>query len=284
MSYQAVKYVLRHSRARGSARLVLVAIAEHADETGGRAWPSTETLAELANVSERMVRKNLRELESLGELTVHYKSGPHGCNLYTISLSAKPAEATTPGTVVPGTTGQDPEPQFREPGTTVPQDPEPQFPQTTLEPSRTTLKKTSSAKSQKKKRPGKRPGKRPAKPSGDPDERPPLEPFPDLSPSLWQRWTDYKRDEHGFRYRSADSERTAVRQLCKLARGQPEHAEAIIEQSIANGWKGLFALKNPPKQKQTNGSPYPRRQRTQAHTPESVEANFRRLIGEPLEE
>lgn len=65
--------VLHHSRARGTAKLVLLGIANH-DGDGG-AWPSQATLARYANVSERAVRDAVEQLVGLGEVIVKYKGG-----------------------------------------------------------------------------------------------------------------------------------------------------------------------------------------------------------------
>lgn len=65
--------VLHHSRARGTDKLVLLGIANH-DGDGG-SFPSLATLAKYANVDERTVRRSLRVLEELGEITVHLHGG-----------------------------------------------------------------------------------------------------------------------------------------------------------------------------------------------------------------
>src|SRR5690349_1148756 len=57
---------LHHSRARGTAKLVLLGIANH-DGDGG-AWPSVATLARYANVSHRNVQKAVEQLEALREV------------------------------------------------------------------------------------------------------------------------------------------------------------------------------------------------------------------------
>jgi hypothetical protein len=49
---------------------VLVVIAKHADPDGTNAWPSIATIARLAQVVERTVRRALVELERLGLLVV----------------------------------------------------------------------------------------------------------------------------------------------------------------------------------------------------------------------
>jgi len=65
--------VLHHSRTRGTAKLVLLGIANH-DGDGG-AWPSLDTLATYANVDERNVRAALRQLEASGELVTQLQDG-----------------------------------------------------------------------------------------------------------------------------------------------------------------------------------------------------------------
>lgn len=59
----------------------------------------------------------------------------------------------------------------------------------------------------------------------------------------WHTWRNYKRDEHNFKFKSAQSEQAAIHNLQKISNDNAETARAIIEQSIVNGWKGLFALK-----------------------------------------
>ena len=77
MSIESVAIALHHSRARGTAKLVLLGIANH-DGDGG-AWPSLATLAKYAGgVDPRNVRKALRELEVLGEIRTHLQAGGTG--------------------------------------------------------------------------------------------------------------------------------------------------------------------------------------------------------------
>ena len=72
-----------------------------------------------------------------------------------------------------------------------------------------------------------------------------LMPFPsDSFKTEWQRWKDYKKAQFRFTYKSSDSEVTALKKLNELAGGNEATAKAIIEQSIANGWNGLFEPKN----------------------------------------
>lgn len=56
------------------------------------------------------------------------------------------------------------------------------------------------------------------------------------------RWLEYKRSI-GNTYRTAQGVRAMIKQLNDLSGGNVEVAGAIVEQSIANNWKGLFELK-----------------------------------------
>jgi hypothetical protein len=75
--------VWAHSRSEGSARLILLAIADFADDKG-RAYPSVGTLAQKARVSERTAQYAIAELVSLGELVISKNTGPRGCNVYGV--------------------------------------------------------------------------------------------------------------------------------------------------------------------------------------------------------
>lgn len=73
MSVEHLAAALHHSRAKGTAKLVLLGIANHAGDGG--AWPSVATLARYANVTTRNVTKALASLQSLGEIRIHYQAG-----------------------------------------------------------------------------------------------------------------------------------------------------------------------------------------------------------------
>lgn len=68
MSIDASKWVWRNSRASGGALLILLALADHANQDG-EAWPSVPTMAKLVRLTERQVRKHIRKLLDLGEIT-----------------------------------------------------------------------------------------------------------------------------------------------------------------------------------------------------------------------
>jgi hypothetical protein len=83
MSIKVMTAVWAKSKQKGSALLLLLAIADHADETG-KAYPSVDTLAEKIRMTPRNTQFLLRKLEESGELNIESNAGRHGCNLYRI--------------------------------------------------------------------------------------------------------------------------------------------------------------------------------------------------------
>lgn len=73
MSVESLAIALHHSKTSGTAKLVLIGIANH-DGDGG-AWPSVRTLAKYAGVTERNVQKAISLLVSKGELYVYAQAG-----------------------------------------------------------------------------------------------------------------------------------------------------------------------------------------------------------------
>jgi hypothetical protein len=61
---------------------------------------------------------------------------------------------------------------------------------------------------------------------------------------IWGQWKEYKRKEHEFKYKTPQSEQAALMDLTKKANHNELTAIEIIGQSMANGWKGFFELKN----------------------------------------
>ena len=67
----------------------------------------------------------------------------------------------------------------------------------------------------------------------------------------WNEWKEYKKTDHRFKYKSAQSEQRA---LMKLQNEHTNEIEAIdaIHRAIANGWKGLVFKQ--PKNSRVNAS------------------------------
>lgn len=62
--------------------------------------------------------------------------------------------------------------------------------------------------------------------------------------TYWAFWKGYKAKEHKFKYKTPQSEQASLNELVKLSNGDESIALKIIEQSMSNGWKGFFPLKN----------------------------------------
>lgn len=96
MSIKVMSWVWEHSRAAGIDRLVLLAIADAANDDGAQAWPSGETLARKTGVNLRTVQRSVRRLVDLGEVSVKTNAGKNGANVYRVHMAAQ-----TPGTAPP---------------------------------------------------------------------------------------------------------------------------------------------------------------------------------------
>ncbi|QIF05188.1 helix-turn-helix domain-containing protein [Roseimicrobium sp. ORNL1] len=103
MSLEAINAVLKHSKAKGSTRLVLVILAHHGNkDQGHKSWPSVATIAEEANITERHAKRILRELnEELKELYISFETGISRTNEYWPLLPG----LSTPAIVKGGDTG-----------------------------------------------------------------------------------------------------------------------------------------------------------------------------------
>lgn len=60
----------------------------------------------------------------------------------------------------------------------------------------------------------------------------------------WNNWLSYKKSEFNFSYKSAQSEQSALKKLSTLSQANESVAIQIIHESMSNGWKGFFKLKN----------------------------------------
>lgn len=59
----------------------------------------------------------------------------------------------------------------------------------------------------------------------------------------WNIWKEFKKKEFNFKYKSDYSEQGALIKLSELSNNNEQTAIKIIHQSISEGWKGLFELK-----------------------------------------
>jgi len=97
VSVEVMRDVWEFSKARGSARLVLLAIADRADAKRRCAWPSVANLAAMTRLSETAVHRALRELVALGEVIRMPRFG-HS-NEYVVAV-LDPPQLALPGVPV----------------------------------------------------------------------------------------------------------------------------------------------------------------------------------------
>lgn len=76
-----------------------------------------------------------------------------------------------------------------------------------------------------------------------------VNPFSDDFAEKWKMWLMYKKEVHRFEYKHPMTEQAALNQLVDLSEGDEDHAWRIMNQSMANNWKGLFKVHNPKKDK-----------------------------------
>lgn len=74
--------------------------------------------------------------------------------------------------------------------------------------------------------------------------------YENLRPQM-QKWVDYKKSR-GEKYKSEQSLLVCAKKLHELSGGNALNADAIIEQSIANNYAGLFPLKNAQQKRKPN--------------------------------
>ncbi|MFF5538698.1 helix-turn-helix domain-containing protein [Streptomyces cinerochromogenes] len=89
MSSDAREWVWEHSSSRGTARLVLLSIADRVADDKCVAWASLASLVERTNASRTAVRDALTALDKSGELTIlSHLEGPQRSTVYRLPRAA----------------------------------------------------------------------------------------------------------------------------------------------------------------------------------------------------
>ena len=70
-----------------------------------------------------------------------------------------------------------------------------------------------------------------------------LAPFPSEFQQVWDDWIEYKRNQFKFTYKSDKYEQMAFNELLRISGRNYVVATTIVKQSISNGWRGFFPLK-----------------------------------------
>jgi len=73
-----------HSKMKGSTLLLLIAIADNANDDG-LAWPGIETLAKKTRQTERTISNQIGKCEQSGELMVYRRDGLHNHYIVTVN-------------------------------------------------------------------------------------------------------------------------------------------------------------------------------------------------------
>lgn len=95
MSIKVTNWVWARSESRNGARLVMLALADRADDKG-LAWPSIDDLMDRTKLSRRAVQKGIAALVEDGELMVENGGGRHRSNRYRIIPKPCTSDAVTP--------------------------------------------------------------------------------------------------------------------------------------------------------------------------------------------
>ncbi|MFF5273760.1 helix-turn-helix domain-containing protein [Streptomyces sp. NPDC000133] len=112
MSSDAREWVWEHSSSRGTARLVLLSIADRVADEQCIAWASLTSLAERANASRSTVRDALDRLLDSSELEqVDDLVGPQRSTVYRLPLAAKAVADATRQQKTDGEAAPDGEPE-----------------------------------------------------------------------------------------------------------------------------------------------------------------------------
>lgn len=83
MSLEAITAVLHHSRHPGTTKLVLLTLADLANERG-ECWPGVDYIARLSNCTARRAVDLIAALERDGTIEIARGKGPRGCNIYSL--------------------------------------------------------------------------------------------------------------------------------------------------------------------------------------------------------
>lgn len=101
MANKVLTFVWEHSKQKGSALLMLVAMADQANDHGV-CFPATDTLAERCRVSRRQAQRLVDQLEASGEIVIYNRQDPEHkqhfySNVYVIKMPGVKPVLPEPG-------------------------------------------------------------------------------------------------------------------------------------------------------------------------------------------
>lgn len=211
MSIRVMTQVWANSNHKGSALILMLAIADFSDDSG-YAHPGIETLADKCRMSERNTRYVIEQLVASGELEVKKNTGRSGTNEYWITI-----DQTLPLFEPKGAKRE--RVQSLHPGKTASERVQPSVGKGAIaiapEPSLT------------KREPSGKDTRAPARPEW-------------LSEETWSRYVAHRKAKRAPL--TDEASRLLFLKLTTLREAGQDPA-AVIDQSIENGWTGLFELR-----------------------------------------
>jgi hypothetical protein len=99
MSNAMLNVVFAHSRSQGAARLVLLSIADRADDAG-RAYCGAKDLCQRTKANRATVFQAIKSLQDIHELEVLPEKGRNGCNVYRIAINQSRETTSRPTQLV----------------------------------------------------------------------------------------------------------------------------------------------------------------------------------------
>lgn len=225
MSVRTMARVWADSQHSGTHLLMLLAIADFADDDGN-AYPAVGTLAEKCRMSARNVNFILSDLRASGELAVRQNEGPRGTNRYCIQHRDAIQTLKQPSSLKPTSPlnlASPPEASFTLKPTSA--TPEAGFPKP--------LKPTSDEPSLNHHEPSAKARKRAGDGAGFK--------LPEGVPA--DAWADFVEMRKAMRKPMTVKAKTLViLKLIKL-RENGQDVRAVLEQSVANSWPDVYAVK-----------------------------------------
>lgn len=206
MSIKIMSQIWEHGPEDKTQLLLLLALSDYANDAG-ECWPSIASLCKKTRASERTVRRQLRALEEDGWLETGLAKGPNGTNRYTVRHPATGGNMTPGHYDPPCTDGPSP------PVTVAPPPGHSYGPRTVIEPS---LNRQSP----------------PTPPRGKDEEAREIL-LSVLSEEAADAYIEHRRAKR------AKLTPQAARLIARKLDGHP-NPTAVVEESIANGWTGVF--------------------------------------------
>lgn len=195
-------------------KLVLLALADNANDEG-ECYPSLTNIAKRCEMHRATVIRSIQSLESAGHISRHIRPGR---NTGYMVHPSQPATSSTEQLVA----GSNPSQRATNPS----------------QPATSPSPLINPSPSENRHKPSKR--KRETVPDGPPPSN--------LNVEAWHRWEQYRREIRKPIHPA--SRLSAQRKLAEFGADQG----AVVEQSVANGWQGLFPLKEQPRPKKQENS------------------------------